>query len=111
MMEEYQHRFDNIVIASGHIITMTDAGILQANKNCSIPLLSILSSAATISTIVPGLNISSLLSLGKLCEEGFNVLFNKHKMYTIKRQVSGDIRGAESSQWLVVFFYHHIPKN
>ena len=82
--EEDQHCLENVVNATGPMITMPDAGTLQANKHGTLPLPSILSSAATIATIVPGLKFYSMLSLGQLCGNGCNVLLNKQKMYAIK---------------------------
>ena len=50
----------------------------------TIPLPSILSSAATITTIVPDLNISYMLSLGQLCDNGCYLLLKKQNMYAMK---------------------------
>ena len=75
---------ENIVNTTGPIITIQDAGILQTNKHGSLPLPSILSPVATIDTLVPGLKSSYFLSLGQLCDNGCNVLLNKHNMYEIK---------------------------
>ena len=66
------------------MIIMPYAGTLQANKHGSLPLPSTLSPSETIATIVPGLKSSSILSLGKLCDDVCNVLLNKQNMYEIK---------------------------
>ena len=66
------------------MIVMLDVGILQERKHGSLPLPSILSPAVTIATIVPGLKSSSLLSLGQLFDDSFNVLLNKQNSYSIK---------------------------
>ena len=71
------------------MIIMPYAGTLQANKHGSLPLPSTLSPAATITIIVPDLKSSSLLSLGQLCDSGYNVLLNKQKMYSIKDKEAG----------------------
>ena len=77
---------DNIFNATGPMIIMLDYGTLQTNNNSFLPLPSTLSPAATIATIVPGLNISSLLSLGWLCGDGCNVILNKQNIYAIKEK-------------------------
>ena len=66
------------------MITIPDSGTLQENKHVSLPLPSTLSPAATITTIVPGLKSSSLLSLGQLCDYGCSLFINKQNMYAIK---------------------------
>ena len=66
------------------MITMPDAGTLQEINNGTLPLPIILSPAATITTIIPGLNSSSLLSLGQLCDDGCNVLLKNDKEVVIQ---------------------------
>ena len=75
---------EKILYEKGPMIIMPDAGTLQANKHGSLTLPSKLSPEATTSTIVPVLKSYSLLSLGQLCDDGWNVLLNKQKTYAIK---------------------------
>ena len=86
MREEDQPCLDNIVNAPVPMIIMIDEGTLQEIKHGSLPLPSTLSPAATTATIVPGLNSSSFLSLGHLCDNGCNILLKKQKMYAIKEK-------------------------
>ena len=58
MREEYQHCLENIVDAPGPMITMPDDDTFQLNKHFPLPIPSIISSAATIATIVPFLKSS-----------------------------------------------------
>ena len=75
--EKYQNCLENIVNATGPMISMLDNGTLQSNTHGSIQLLSKIPPAATVATIVPGLKSSSLFSLVQLCDNGYNVLLNK----------------------------------
>ena len=83
MREEDQHYLEKFLNVTGHTIIIPDYGTLQANKHAYLPLTSTLSPAEIIATIVPGLNSSSLLSMGQLCDNGCNVLLNKHNIYAI----------------------------
>ena len=58
MRKEYQHCLEKIVDAPGPMITMSDADTVEVNKHFPLPIPSIISSAATIATIVPFLKSS-----------------------------------------------------
>ena len=66
------------------MIIFPDTSTLQANTHGSIPLPSTLSPTGITTTIVPGLKSSSMLSLGLLCDDGCNIILDKHNMYAIK---------------------------
>ena len=59
--EEYQQCLGKIVNTTWSMITMPDTGTLQENKHGYLPLPIILSPAASISKIVPGLKSYYLL--------------------------------------------------
>ena len=68
------------------MIIIPEAVALHANNNGSLPLPITLSPAATTATIVPGLKSYYMLSIGQLCDDGFNLLLNKHNMYAMKEK-------------------------
>ena len=76
------------------MIIIPDAGTLQASKYGSLPLPSLLSPEATISTIVSGFKIYYFLSLGELSCGGCNVLLKEQKYIRNKVQRSGDRSGT-----------------
>ena len=63
---------------------MPNGSQLQATKAGTIPLHPTLSQQATTTHIVPGLNSSSLISLGQLCDDGWNVLLTDTALYAVK---------------------------
>ena len=60
-----------------------------------------LSNIATEASILPGLNSASLLSIGQLCDDNYNVTFYKHKMEVYKNdeKVLIGVRNKEDGLW------------
>ena len=68
----------NVQLPNGKYITSSKQGELPLSKE--------LSTTAKIATILPHLKSSSLISLGKLCDDGCNILLNRTKLYAIKNR-------------------------
>ena len=68
----------------GPTVTLPDASTIQSNKTAQLPLSPQLSSAAQSSHILPGLKSTSLLSVGKMCDDGCDVIFRPKKVHIIK---------------------------
>ena len=65
-------------------INLQDNSILRATRKGTLPLPSSLCKTAKTASIAPGLNNSSLLLIQKFCDDEYNVLFTKRKMYAVK---------------------------
>ena len=108
MREEDNHCLEKNVHVPGSMIIMPDSGTLQENKHGYLPQPSILSPVSTITTIVPGLKSSSLLSLGHLFDYGCNLILNKQRIYTIKDKavmVKGE-QDRRNSLWDIILLSH-----
>ena len=71
-------------IHNGPLIQKPDKSYLQITKKCTIPMNEHLTSTSTSGYIVPGLKNASLLSIGKLCDDGCIALFTKKNMFVFK---------------------------
>ena len=68
--------------------------------------------AVTIATILPGLNIYYMLSLGQFCDDGCNVLLKKQKMHAIKDKevvIEGE-HNQRDGLWGIIIPSHHSNK-
>ena len=78
---------------------------LQSTQQDTIPLSSALTKTSTTSNILPGLKSSSLLSLGKFCNDGCKVILRKNDCHGIKDNevfLSG-IRNKHDGLWDISF--------
>ena len=64
---------------------MPNNATLKATKRGRLGVSHSLSKEAKAAVILPGLNSSSLISFGKLCDDDCNVLLKKQKMYAVKK--------------------------
>ena len=85
----------------GPLIQLPDNGMIVADRKGILPLLDELSDAAKTEMILPNLCSASLISMGQLCDDGCNVLFNKHVLVVMKnkRVVLRGIRNRRDNLW------------
>ena len=74
----------NIQSFNGPHVTLPNNSQLQATRHGDLPFSDLLSKEAKTGVILPGLHSSSLVSLGKLCDDGCEILLNDRKMYAVK---------------------------
>ena len=77
------HIFPDIQ-CKGPLVTLPNFKDIYATEQGNLPLSRKLSKTARIATLLPELRSSSHLSLGQLCDDDFDILLNKKKMYVIK---------------------------
>ena len=82
--EKDKHCLTNITKAKPCQIILPNAAQVHPSQSGQLPLSKHLSAKAKDATIVPQLKSSSLISLGKLCDDGCNVLLNKKDLKVFK---------------------------
>ena len=70
---------------SGPPITLTDDDTISPINQGILSLSHSLSKVAQTATMLSALRISSLISLGQLCDDDCVVLLNKEKLYAVKK--------------------------
>ena len=86
-------------------ILQPDKTKLQITNKCTIPIHSSLSKIATSGYIVPHLKNSSLLSIGKLCDDHCIAMFTKKNLFIFKNNnliLQGN-RNNSDGLWDVIF--------
>ncbi len=73
-------------ISNGPSVLLPNGDTLQANKQAFIPINNNLSLQAQCTYIFPGLENSSLLSIGQLCDDNCQALFDKHLLHIFKNR-------------------------
>ena len=63
---------------------MPNNATLQATEQGELNFSTSLSKTARTAVILPGLKSSSLISFGKLCDDGCDILLKENKMYAVK---------------------------
>ena len=61
---------------NGPSIQLPDNGMITADRKVIIPLFDELSPEAKTAMILPNLRSASLISMGQICDDGCDVLFN-----------------------------------
>ena len=72
-----QKCLSNIIPYTGTSFMLPDADSIPTSHQCNLNLHDSLSLAASMGTILPNLKSSSLLSLGKICDDDCEVLLQK----------------------------------
>lgn len=65
-------------------IVLPNADNIQPTQFVQLPLSSSLSASVKDAIILPKLKISSLMSLGQLCDDGCKIILDKKKLHVIK---------------------------
>jgi len=81
---EDKHCLMNIHQAPSCPIQLPNQIIVQGTHTGQLPLHPMLSQVASKAKILPDLKSVSLISIGKLCDDDCNVIFEQHKMEAIK---------------------------
>ena len=83
--EEDNHCLSDVVDAISLPVLLPDKASLHGTEKGYLSFQPGLSQQACTEKVLPGLNISSLISIDKLCDDGCKVLFDKKRMHEIKR--------------------------
>ena len=75
------HKIKN---APGPTVTLPNNTTITSTSCGRLPLHESLSPQATTTSILPNLQISSLISLGQLCDDDCQVLLNKKSLFVVK---------------------------
>ena len=92
-------------ITNGPSIYQPDKSTLTTTKTCIIPIHKEISSTAKAAYIVPNLKNSSLLSIGKLCDDNCIALFTKKNLFIFKNNklLLQGFRNTTDGLWDVLF--------
>ena len=82
--EEDTDCLENIIETIGKSITLPDGSQIQANRKGLLLTSTSLSTQTREAKILPNLKSASLISIGKLCDDGCKVNFDEHGMDVIK---------------------------
>ena len=75
---------ENVRTETGPTVMFPDSQRITANENATIPLSNKLSKKAQSGHILPHLISVTLLSAGKLCDDGCDVILRQHDVHVIK---------------------------
>ena len=91
----------NIISAPGPTVTLPNNTKIKSSEKGKLPLHSNFSSKATTTAILPGLQSSSLISLGQLCDDNCDVLLNKDSLFVVKNNelLMEGFRNQEDKLW------------
>ena len=86
---------------NGPSIQLPDNGMIEADRKGIIPLSDELSPEAKTAMILPNLRSASLISMGQLCDDGCDVLFNAQRLIVIKNEkiVLQGMRNRRDNLW------------
>ena len=92
-------------ITNGPNIFQPDKSTLTTTKTCTIPIHKEISSTAKAAYVVPNLKNSSLLSIGKLCDDNCIALFTKKNLFIFKNNnlLLQGFRNTKDGLWDVLF--------
>ena len=82
--EEDKHCLKNIRPAPSVPIMFPDGDLIAGNKKGDVPLHPDISSTARQTEILPHLKSSSLISLGRLCDDGCKIELTKEELIATK---------------------------
>ena len=74
-------------LKDGPTIMQPDTSTLTVNKQCTLPLHNNISNFAKSAYVVPRLKNSSLLSIGKLCDDNCIAMFTKTNLFVFKNNL------------------------
>ena len=69
---------------NGPTVVLPNGATITSNSKAQLPLSPQLSSTAQQAHVLPGLMNTSLLSVGKFCDDDCDVLFRKKKLHVLK---------------------------
>ena len=75
---------NDLELFQGAKVTLPNNVSIQSTEKGNIPFSSKLSASAKDASILPGLESSSLVSLGQLCDDDCEILLNKKSLFVIK---------------------------
>ena len=102
--KEDEHILKILINCSGPSVTLPDMTTIPSTKSGNLTIAG-LSSRATTAHVLPHLKSTSLLSMGQLCDDDYNVILNKEKMTVIKnnRVIMQGKRNKQDGLWEVPF--------
>ena len=68
----------------GSTVTLPNASTITANHLAQLPLSNKLSPQAQQAHVLPGLTNSSLISVGKMCDDDCDVIFRRNEVQVLK---------------------------
>ena len=74
----------NLKISPGPTVTLPNNEQISSTEQGQLPLHSKLSNTALTAAVLPGLQSSSLISLGQLCDDDCDILLNKKSLFVVK---------------------------
>jgi hypothetical protein len=77
---------DNVINATGPTVTQPDNTTLTSTQKGTLPFSTDLTTTAKQATILNGLQSSSLISFGQLCDDNCEVLLRKQNCYVVKNK-------------------------
>ena len=103
----------NIISAPGPTVTLPNNTKIKSSEKGKLPLHSNFSSKATTTAILPGLQSSSLISLGQLCDDNCEVLLNKDSLFVVKNNelLMEGFRNQEDKLWDIPVLNPNISKS
>ena len=75
---------NDLELFQGAKVTLPNNVSIQSTEKGNIPFSAKLSASAKDASILPGLESSSLVSLGQLCDDDCEILLNKKSLFVIK---------------------------
>ena len=75
---------DDVRTETGPTVMLPDSRRITSNKNARIPLSSQLSRNAQTGHVLPGLKSATLLSAGKICDDGCDIILRQNDVHVIK---------------------------
>ena len=84
--EEDKHCLSDVIEAISPPVSLPDKTPLHGTEKGVLPFQPGLTHQACSAKVLPGLKSSSLISVGKLCDDGCKVLFDKQHMHVIKNK-------------------------
>jgi len=97
----------------GPTVYLPNGATLNATSQAHLPCSNKLSQAATLTHIFPGLQTTSLISLGQLCDHNCKIVLDKNNVFVIK---NGEIiitghRNRSDGLWDIPVSQHNAIKN
>ena len=92
-------------VANGPSVLLPNGDTLQATQKALIPINDTLSVQAQQTYIFPGLENASLLSIGQLCDDGCQALFDNNYLHVFKNShlILRGFRNTQDGLWDVSF--------
>ena len=111
--EEDKKVLDNIEDFAGPKVVLPNNSTIGVTKIAQLPFSTDLSDRAKNAMILPGLKSASLVSIGQLCDDGVNVVFNKTKLVAIKNNkiILQGTRNLSDGLWDIPIHKKHITSD